>query len=465
MLNGKIPNNMGLCDRSPVMRALCRWQAAYLAWWREMGPEGFQTSEVYLRTPVSVEPGGWAHFDHVRMPDYRWGLFMSPPTADQTIIFGDNRGETAWQEPPAHLKTMLLRLLTVQGDTEPASVEMQRHLGATAPSLYALRNLFQVNVEEGRHLWAMAYLLHQHFGAEGRDEAERLLERRSGSADNPRILGTFNQRIETWLDFFMFTMFGDRDGKFQLGALANSGFDPLARTTQFMLTEEAFHLFVGQTGIDRIIRRTAELMRAGLDPREHGAIPLEVLQRYINYWFSCCLDLFGSEISTNAGEFFAAGIKGRFGEHKLNCCHRACGDVYQMTVLEDGRLVNRAVPMRRAMNEVMRDGYVNDCQRAVRKWNKTLTEHGQQPVLTLPHRRFNRQHGIYRHSSFDPNGRLVDPGTWIRQMRQWLPTEADHAYVASLMQPVHERGHMAAWIAPPTRGINRQPLDFEYVRL
>ena len=123
---------------------------------------------------------------------------------------------------------MLRRLLVIQGDTEPASVEQQRHLGATAPSLYDLRNLFQVNVEEGRHLWAMVYLLQKYFGKDGREEAEELLRRRSGDADTPRMLGAFNEATPDWLSFFMFTYFTDRDGKMQLEALAQSGFDPLS---------------------------------------------------------------------------------------------------------------------------------------------------------------------------------------------------------------------------------------------
>ena len=140
---------------------------------------------------------------------------------------------------------MLRRLIVIQGDTEPASIEQQRHLGKTAPSLYDMRNLFQVNVEEGRHLWAMVYLLHAYFGRDGREEAEGLLERYSGDQDNPRILGTFNEPITDLVSFFMFTYFTDRDGKYQLKSLAESSFDPLARTCQFMLTEEAHHMQVG----------------------------------------------------------------------------------------------------------------------------------------------------------------------------------------------------------------------------
>ncbi len=124
-----------------------------------MGPEGFREDDIYLRTAVSVEAGGWAHFDYVKMPDYRWGIFLAPP-ARQVISFGDHIGRPVWNEVPGEMRKALRRMIVTQADTEPASVEQQRLLGQTAPSLYDLRNLFQVNVEEGRHLWAMVYLLH-----------------------------------------------------------------------------------------------------------------------------------------------------------------------------------------------------------------------------------------------------------------------------------------------------------------
>src|SRR4029079_5186229 len=162
----------------------------------------------------------------------------------------------------------------------------QRMLGHTCPSVYDLRNLFQVNVEEGRHLWAMVYLLHTYFGRDGREEAEGLLERRSGTPDKPRILGAFNEPCEDWLSFFMFTYFTDRDGKYQLLALAESGFDPLSRTTRFMLTEEAHHMFVGETGVGRIVQRSAELTRKHGDPRKEGGIDLPTIQKYLNLWYS-----------------------------------------------------------------------------------------------------------------------------------------------------------------------------------
>ena len=115
------------------------------------------------------------------MPDYRWGIFLAPQVADRRIHFGEDIGEPAWQDVPGEHRANLRRIIVTQGDTEPASVEQQRHLGLTAP-LYDLRNLFQVNVEEGRHLWAMVYLLHRFFGRDGREEADALLERRSGTA-------------------------------------------------------------------------------------------------------------------------------------------------------------------------------------------------------------------------------------------------------------------------------------------
>ena len=214
-----------------------------------MGPEGTSKTRRVPAHRDQRRADGWAHFDHVKMPDYRWGIFLDPAEAGRTVNFGAHKGEPAWQDVPGEYRANLRRLIVTQGDTEPASVEQQRHLGLTAPSLYDLRNLFQVNVEEGRHLWAMVYLLHAYFGRDGREEAEALLERRSGDADNPRILGAFNERTPDWLAFFMFTYFTDRDGKFQLCSLAESGFDPLARTTRFMLTEEAHHMFVGESGV------------------------------------------------------------------------------------------------------------------------------------------------------------------------------------------------------------------------
>ena len=319
----KIPNNVDLHDDRRLQRALESWQPSFLNWWQSMGPT-LPTDDVYLRTAVNVGREGWAHFGHVAMKDYRWGIFLAERDADRRIGFGEHKGEPVWQEVPGEYRADLRRLIVIQGDTEPASVEQQRNLGATAPSLYDLRNLFQVNVEEGRHLWAMVYLLHAYFGREGRAEAEELLHRNSGSEDAPRILGAFNEETPDWLSFFMFTYFTDRDGKYQLGTLKESAFDPLSRTCEFMLKEEAHHMMVGTTGIDRVVQRTAELMVAH-DTDEvvaRGGIPLEVIQRYLNFHYSVSLDLFGSETSTNAGNYFSAGVKGRWMEDRRKDDHQ-----------------------------------------------------------------------------------------------------------------------------------------------
>jgi benzoyl-CoA 2,3-dioxygenase component B len=353
-----------------------------------------------------------------------------------------------------------------QGDTEPASVEQQRLLCATAPSLYDCRNLFQVNVEEGRHLWAMVYLLHAHFGRDGREEAEELLERRSGDFDKPRILTTFNESIDDWLSFFMFTMFTDRDGKYQLLALAESGFDALSRTTRFMLTEEAHHMFVGETGVGRVIKRACELMGqdSNEDVRAQGGIDLDTIQRYINFWYSSSLDLFGGEISSNAADYFASGLKGRAHEGKKFDDHLAMKGVYEMEVLEDDRIVTKEVPLRNAMNEILRDAYVDDNARGVARWNKIIADAGIDYTLSLPNRRFNRKMGLHSGRPFDTAGNPISADQFSAMRDEWLPTAADKTYIQSLMKPVLEQGKMAHWIAPPARGINHLPIEFEYVR-
>ena len=385
-LEARIPNNVALGSDKKLQRALEEWQPNYISWWKDMGPSGFQEKDVWLRTAISVDAEGWANFDYVQMPDYRWGIFLADPIKDRTIGFGDNIGAPIWDVVPGEHRNTLRRLIVTQGDTEPASVEQQRLLGLTAPSLYDLRNLFQVNVEEGRHLWAMVYLLHSYFGRDGREEAEELLQRRSGNPDKPRILGAFNAPIDNWLDFFMFTMFTDRDGKYQLLALAESGFDPLSRTTRFMLTEEAHHMFVGESGVERVVARTAELMKQDPngDARAQGGIPLEMIQKHLNLWYTLSLDLFGSEVSSNAASYFAAGLKGRAKEASYED-HKALDGTYRMSLMQDGAVVEDDVPLRNAMNEVLRDEYADDCQRGVDRWNKRLAEADNGPAPVSGH--------------------------------------------------------------------------------
>ncbi|MCP4328933.1 MAG: benzoyl-CoA 2,3-epoxidase subunit BoxB [Alphaproteobacteria bacterium] len=467
----RIPNNVDLVENRRLQRALESWQPHYLDWWRTMGPEGFQEKDVYLRTATSVDAKGWATYGAVKMPEYRWGIFLADPVADRRIGFGDHMGEPAWQEVPGEHRATLRRLIVTQGDTEPASVEQQRLLGQICPSLYDLRNLFQINVEEGRHLWAMVYLLHAYFGRDGREEAEELLERHSGDPDKPRILGTFNEPIDDWLSFYMFCYFTDRDGKFQLKCLAESGFDPLARTCRFMLTEEAHHMFVGDTGIQRIVKRTLEVMNElGTDDPErirgHGAIDLATVQKYINFWFSSAVDLFGADISSNAASYFANGLKGRPDEDRYedhDCRDATCG--IEEFDAKAGKIVTEEVPMRNAMNAIVREAYIADCNIGVGRWNRLLRKAGRDDELKLPSPRFRRDVGVWAGLHFDPAGNPLSAEEWERRKYEWLPSPDDRAFIKTLMKPVTDPHKMAGWIAPPDRGINNQPVDYEYVRL
>ncbi|HWP24753.1 MAG TPA: benzoyl-CoA 2,3-epoxidase subunit BoxB, partial [Xanthobacteraceae bacterium] len=445
----------------------------YINWWYDMGPEGFQQSLVYLRTAVSVDAKGWAKFDYVRMPEYRWGILLAPAVEGRKIPFGVHKGEPAWQEVPGEYRAMLRRLIVIQGDTEPASVEQQRHLGKTAPSLYDMRNLFQVNVEEGRHLWAMVYLLHKYFGADGRDEAEALLQRRSGDPDTPRMLGAFNEKTPDWLSFFMFTFFTDRDGKMQLESLAQSGFDPLSRTCRFMLTEEAHHMFVGETGVTRTIQRTCEAMQeAGIDDpydrervRRLGVIDLPTIQKKINLHFSLTLDLFGSEISTNAANAFHAGLKGRFREEKLQDDHRLENATYPVLRLIDGKIVKQDAPALSAINMRLRDDYLGDCQNGMNRWNKVIEKYGIPFTLRLPHVAFHRKIGEFAGIKADVDGNILSDAEWEKRKDEFLPSADDGAFIESLMQPEWRPGKFASWIAPPKVGIDNKPGDFEYVKI
>jgi benzoyl-CoA 2,3-epoxidase subunit B len=465
----RIPNNVDLSNDRTLQRALERWQPAFRNWWNETGPAHSAALQVYLRTAVSVDRDGWANFGYVRMPEYRWGIFLTPCDENRKVNFGDHQGQPAWQEVPGEYRSTLRRIIVTQGDTEPASVEQQRLLGATCPSLYDLRNLFQVNVEEGRHLWAMVYLLHRYFGRDGREEAEALLERRSGDPNNPRLLTAFNEKTSNWLAFYMFTFFTDRDGKFQLAALSESGFDPLARTTKFMLTEEAHHMFVGESGVARALQRTCEVMHEHnlTDPaqvRAQGVIDLGTLQRFVNFHYSVTLDLFGSEISSNAASYYTGGLKGRYEEIKVGDDHSLNRDFYSVQEIADGAIVKRSVPALTALNARLRDDYTGEIQAGLDRWNRIPERFGIPFRFTLPNVGFHRKIGAFAGHYVSLDGQLVSKQEWEDKAAHWLPSEDDHAFVGSLMGRVIEPGRFANWIAPPARGINNLPIEFEYVR-
>lgn len=226
-------------------------------------------------------------------------------------------------------------------------------------------------------------------------------------------------------------------------------------------------MFVGETGIGRVVQRAAELTRrhGTEDVRRFGAIDLATVQRYLNFHFSVSLDLFGAELSSNAASYFSAGLKGRYEEAKLKDDHCLLDASYPVCTLEGDRFRELRQPALNALNERLRDDYIADCQRGVDRWNKVLRERGIARELRLPHRAFNRKIGAFAGQFVSPDGRVLGDAEWRGRRDDWLPSVADAAYVGSLMQPVREAGKMANWIAPPARGIDGKPLDFDYVRL
>ena len=397
----KIPNNVGLAEDRRLQRALESWQPNFLSWWETMGPT-LPTQDVYLRTAIDVGREGWAQFGHVPMRDYRWGIFLAEPGPGPADRVRPAQGR-------ARLAAGARRVpgRAAAADRHPGRHRARLRRAAAQPrrdravSLYDLRNLFQVNVEEGRHLWAMVYLLHAYFGREGREEAEELLHRNSGSQDAPRILGAFNEETPDWLSFFMFTYFTDRDGKYQLGTLKESAFDPLSRTCEFMLKEEAHHMMVGTTGVDRVVERTAQVMVENDtdDVAALGAIPLPVIQKYLNFHYSVSLDLFGGETSTNVANYYTAGLKGRWLEERRKDDHLLASDSIMVDALLDaGReqsIAQTEVSALIGLNTDLRREYIADCAGGVKRWNRILEGAGLPQRLYLPHIAFNRKVGAF----------------------------------------------------------------------
>jgi benzoyl-CoA 2,3-dioxygenase component B len=287
------------------------------------------------------------------------------------------------------------------------------------------------------------------------------------------MLGAFNERTPDCLSFFMFTFFTDRDGKMQLAALAQSGFDPLSRTCRFMLTEEAHHMFVGETGVSRVLQRTAEAMKeAGIDDpydiervRALGVIDLPTIQKKANLHFSLTLDLFGNEISTNAANAFNAGLKGRYREDKIEDDHQLMGSVYPVRRPRDGRIVNEDVPALSALNMRLRDDYVEDAAAGVVRWNRVLERAGTAFRITLPHVAFNRRIGEFSAIHTDTNGVILSTEAWHARRESMLPSVGDNLFINSLMRSSLQPGAYAGWIAPPRLGVDNMPGDFAYVRL
>jgi benzoyl-CoA 2,3-epoxidase subunit B len=259
----------------------------------------------------------------------------------------------------------------------------------------------------------------------------------------------------------------------QLESLAQSGFDPLSRTCRFMLTEEAHHMFVGETGVGRVIQRTCEAMKeAGIDDpydidkvRALGVIDLPTMQKKLNLHYTLSLDLFGSEISTNAANAFTAGVKGRYQEIRIEDDHRLHGATYPVVQLADGKVVTAEVPALSAINMRLRDDYTRDAAAGLKRWNVMIEKIGIQFELKLSHEGFHRHIGIFADAHVTPEGKILSKEDWDSRIDEWLPTKADGDFIQSLMKPEFAPGKFAGWIAPPKVGIDNKPGDFEYVQL
>ena len=336
------------------------------------------------------------------MGDFDLSIQFDWERAGEVIEFGDYAGRAKWerslQVPHQSMRDALVSMITVQGDTEFASVEQQRHLLATAPTDYDRYAAARIMAEEQRHGWQMAYLLMTYFGQQGRREAQKLLER--NAQDGDRLLGAFNRPMPHWLDFFCYTMFVDRDGKFQLGMLSTSAFKPLAASMGPMLKEESFHLGTGSNGLRRIIKA--------------GVIPLDMLQRYINKWVSTAHDLFGVDESSSAHWAYVWGIKGRWDERK--------------------KLEAEMEVSKETLNEEARQHYHEEIVAEVRKLCGYLPEGAAD--LYVPHENFHREIGNFKRQRYTVEGTLFEGSDeeWDAYMAAHLPTAQDEEDLKELFK-------------------------------
>ena len=329
-------------------------------------------------------------FDPSWLGDYRFDIKFDWDTAGNSIEFGDFKGMPKWERrmqiPQQNIRDAIISMVSVQGDTEFASVEQQNHLLATAPTEYDKKSALRIMCEEQRHGWQMAYLLCTYFGEQGVREAAKLLER--NAQDGTRILGSFNAPIDHWLDFFCFTHFIDRDGKYQLKMLSTSSFKPLAASMGPMLKEESFHLGTGANGLRRIVKQ--------------GVIPCELLQKYLNKWISTGLDLFGTDDSTSAQWAYVYGVKGRYDERESD--------------IEADR---------EHLNEASRELYFQELREEMRRISAARKE--GEPELFIPSDKFNRGIGNYAGKNYTIRGEKFE-GTgeeYDAYLISVLPTEED----------------------------------------
>ncbi|MGB7948423.1 MAG: Phenylacetic acid catabolic protein [Candidatus Binatia bacterium] len=335
-------------------------------------------------------------YDPALLADYKFetklGELHSPD-----IEFGDFKGQRKWERigqiPNQSIRDALMNLIVYQGDTEFASVEQQKSLVETAPTEYDRQALTRVNSEEMRHGWQMCYLLVNYFGDSGKLEARKLLERRAFKGD--RLLGSFNAPVNNWLDFFTYTEFVDRDGKYQLTMLSHSSFAPLAQSVTAMLKEEFFHMFTGHTGLTRILRA--------------GKIPLPLIQKYFNKWLSTAYDLFGTNNSSSANWAYVWGLKGRIDEHEAN------------------------VPAEKdKLNDLARSHYLVECGKLIGQLNQLIPE--EQARLYAPDLKFNRSIGEYVGQPYSVTGKLLSADAYVRHIAETLPTPEDEVLLSDIIK-------------------------------
>ncbi|MBZ5561456.1 MAG: phenylacetate-CoA oxygenase subunit PaaI [Acidobacteriia bacterium] len=316
------------------------------------------------------------------------------------IEFGDYKGTLRWKTvthiPDQRIRDTALNLIVYQGDTEFASVEQQCRLFETAPTRYDYLSLVRVMTEEMRHGWQMSHVLITQFGRSGRIEAQKLLERRA--FDDDRLLGAFNEPVRNWLDFFTYTQFVDRDGKFQLTMLSYSSFLPLAQSMLPMLKEENFHLGTGNNGLMRIVKA--------------GRIPSPIIQRYFNKWLPGSYDLFGTDHSSSAHWSYVWGLKGRYNE-------RAAGDQ-----ADKDRL-----------NDLARQLYYQEVLKLTEGLNRHIPE--EQPKLQVPDLKFNRHIGEHAGKHYNLGGEPLTAEEYEKYLPSVMPSAEDEKALDAIFK---ERG-------------------------
>ncbi len=335
--------------------------------------------------------------------EFKFETKFGEPEAEQ-IEFGHFKGQRKWATvmhiPDQRIRDALQNLIVYQGDTEFASVEQQRSLLENPPSSYDLLSIMRVMAEEMRHGWQMSYLLVEHFGEEGKREAQKLLERRA--EEGKRLLGSFNERVDNWLDFFTYTQFIDRDGKFQLKMLSTSAFHPLARSMGPMLKEESYHLGTGNNGLLRIVKARR--------------IPPDVIQRFFNKWVPTAFDLFGTDNSSSAQWAYEWGLKGRFDERE-----------------------NPAEASKAHLNEASRGLYRDEICRLGDRLNQLIPDRDQ--WIKVPALQFNRRIGQWGQQCFTVEGESMSADRYPAYLASVLPSPEDRARLADIFKEPD-------WIAP-----------------